>query len=198
VIDKWGRGRYWQWICWLPRANREAKPRSSGYNFSCAKFFISAEREEREFQAGLQIERAPLGTGRGPVREVCAADDWDYYRLLAGLKQGSPLAKQIERLVVKEGFTATAGAFGDMKVFRKRTWAGLSAIRSACRRMSEDEWGGFQLYYPLGEKELDTMDGGEIVAATLAIFDEVTPAMNLVMQEPYLNEAFKVKSVKAL
>ena len=26
VMDRWGRGVYWQWICWLPRANREAKP----------------------------------------------------------------------------------------------------------------------------------------------------------------------------
>ena len=20
IIDKWGRGRFWRWICWLPRA----------------------------------------------------------------------------------------------------------------------------------------------------------------------------------
>ena len=30
LIDKWGRGVYWRWISWLPRANRDAKPLSSG------------------------------------------------------------------------------------------------------------------------------------------------------------------------
>ena len=30
------------------------------------------------------------------------------------------------------------------------------------------------------------MDGTEIVATVLAIFDEVTPLMNLVMDKPYL------------
>ena len=24
VIDKWGRGVWWRWICWLPRAGRDA------------------------------------------------------------------------------------------------------------------------------------------------------------------------------
>ena len=33
VTDRWGRGVYWQWICWLPRANRQAKPVSHDVNF---------------------------------------------------------------------------------------------------------------------------------------------------------------------
>ena len=53
LIDKWGRGRYWQWICWLPRANRDAKPKSSGHSFASAKFFISLDRTRRELHAGL-------------------------------------------------------------------------------------------------------------------------------------------------
>jgi len=65
VIDKWGRGRWWRWICWLPRANRDAKPISSGYNFSCAKFFLSVDAGDRCLQAGLQIERASVHPGRG-------------------------------------------------------------------------------------------------------------------------------------
>ena len=30
VIDKWGRGRFWQWICWIVRENRDSKPISGG------------------------------------------------------------------------------------------------------------------------------------------------------------------------
>jgi len=48
---------YWQWICWLPRSNREAKPVSHDVNFGCAKLFISVEQDTKIFKCGLQIER---------------------------------------------------------------------------------------------------------------------------------------------
>ena len=51
ICDRWGRGVYWQWICWVPEPNRRAKPTSSVYNFASAKFFVSVDREERVFQS---------------------------------------------------------------------------------------------------------------------------------------------------
>jgi len=187
IIDKWGRGRFWRWICWLPRANRDAKPRSSGYNFSCAKFFLSLFPDEKELAAGLQIERAALRRGRGRADEVYLEDDWDWHRLLAGLRQGTTLEAELKRLVGREGFTATAGPFSDMTVFRGRRWGGVAAVRRACGRIPATEWGGFQLYYPMRKRDVCKMSGAEIVAAVLAVFDEVAPSMNLVMQEPCLS-----------
>jgi len=187
IIDKWGRGRFWRWICWLPRANRDSKPRSSGYNFSCAKFFLSLFPDEKELAAGLQVERAALRRGRGRADEVYLEDDWDWHRLLAGLRKGTALEGELARLVGREGFTATAGPFSDMTTFRGRRGGGVAAIRRACTCIPAAEWGGFQLYYPMCEKDVREMSGVEIVAAVLAIFDEVTPDMNLVMQEPYLS-----------
>jgi len=186
IIDKWGRGRFWRWICWLPRANRDLKPRSSGYNFSCAKFFLSLFPGEGELAAGLQVERAALRRGRGRADEVYLEDDWDWHRLLAGLCKGAALEAELARLVGREGFTATAGPFSDMTTFRGRRWGGVAAIRRACGRIPATEWGGFQLYYPMCEKDVREMSGAEIVAAILAVFDEVAPAMNLIMQEPHL------------
>jgi hypothetical protein len=187
IIDKWGRGVYWQWICWLVRANREAKPLSSGYNFGCAKFFISLERDERALTAGLQIERAQVRRGPGPVDDVCLADDWDFHRLVKGLAKGTPLEAELRRLLTVEGFTAhVGGTHAGASTFRGRRWGGVAAIRRACRTIPDDSWGWFQLYYATPEKELDEMSGSEIVAAILAIFGEVTGAMNQVMQEPYL------------
>jgi len=186
VIDKWGRGRFWRWISWLPRANRDAKPRSSSYSFSCAKFFLSVDSDDRCLQAGLQIERACVRRGRGSADEVYLADDWDWHRLVKGLRKGTPLEAELARLVGREGFHATAGPFSDMTVFSGRRWGGVAAVRRACGRIPANEWGGFQLYYPIPEKELDAMPGGEIVAAVLAIFDEVAPAMNLVQSVPCL------------
>lgn len=187
VIDKWGRGRYWQWICWLPRANRDAKPRSSGYNFSCAKFFVALDRDRRELQAGLQIERATVHRGRGPAREVTLRDDWDYHRLMANLRSGTPLARELRRLAVDEGFTVYVGNTPARRAtFRGRGWRGPAAVRRALEAVPDDDWGWFQVYYPTPEKELDRMTGDEIVATVLAVFDEVTPAMNHVMTEPCL------------
>jgi hypothetical protein len=186
IIDKWGRGRFWRWICWLPRAGRDSKPRSSAYNFSCAKFFLSLFPGEGELAAGLQIERAALRRGRGRADEVYLEDDWDWHRLVAGLRKGTALEAELARLVGREGFTATAGPFSDMTTFRGRRWGGVAAIRRACTRIPATEWGGFQLYYPMCEKDVREMSGEEIVAAILAVFDEVAPAMNLIMQEPHL------------
>ena len=67
VTDRWGRGVYWQWICWLPRTNRLAKPLSSKVNFSCAKLFISADGDRKVFKSGLQVER---GYVSGPEAEI--------------------------------------------------------------------------------------------------------------------------------
>ena len=67
-----------------------------------------------------------------------------------------------------------------------RRAGGVAAIRRACTRIPATEWGGFQLYYPMCEKDVREMSGGEIVAAVLVIFDEVVPAMNLVQSAPWL------------
>ena len=189
VIDKWGRGRYWQWLCWLPRANRDSKPRSSGYNFSCAKFFVSLDRDDRTLDSGLQVERALVRRGRGAADEVYLEDDWDWHRLVAGLRKGTPLAAELERLVGREGFTAHVGGTSDeARTFRGRRWGGVAAVGRTCRAVPDDHWGWFQAYYAIPEKELGAMSGADVIESVLAIFDEVTAAMNLVMDRPFLKE----------
>jgi hypothetical protein len=189
LIDKWGRGRYWQWICWLPRANRDSKPVSGGYNFGCAKFFISLDRDDRTLVSGLQVERAEVRRGRGRADEVCLQDDWDWHRLAAGLRKGTPLAAELERLVAREGFTVHVGGTSDaQRTLRGKRWGGAAAVGRACRAVPHDHWGWFQAYYAIAEEELGAMSGADVIEAVLAIFDEVTPAMNLVMDRPFLRE----------
>jgi hypothetical protein len=189
VIDKWGRGRFWQWICWITRANRDAKPISGGLSFAAAKFFVSLESDERQLTAGLQIERARLRPARGgKPDEVYAAEDWDFYRLVKGLRKGSPLESELRRLVTAEGFTVHVGGAGDGLTIRGRRWSGPGPITRACRKIPAEAWGWFQAYYPIAEKELAAMSGSEIVAAIVAVFDELTPLMNRITVEPYLTE----------
>jgi hypothetical protein len=78
-----------------------------------------------------------------------------------------------------------------VRKFRTRSevlepWCPVAAVRRACEAVPDDAWGWVQLYCAIAEKELTAMDGSEIIAAILAIFNEVTPAMNLVMSVPFL------------
>ncbi len=182
VTDRWGRGVYWQWICWLPRANRQAKPLSSAYNFGCAKLFIGLDREKRIFQFGLQVERGYLSS---PAYEGNSLQkDWDWHRLVRGFREGSPLAAELERLIRREGFTAELGDWEGNVVFDSRTYPGPAALAAAARRQPRGRWVGFQLYYPMPERELASSGGYEVVGAVTAGFQEVVPAMNLCMQVP--------------
>jgi len=103
VTERYGRGVYWQWIGYLPRANRDAKPISSKVSFGCSKFFLSVDTDERLFKCGLQIERGYLKAPRD-ARAYELGADWDWHRLLKTLKPGSVMERHLKRLVPHEGF----------------------------------------------------------------------------------------------
>ena len=170
----------------MPLENRRAKPLSSKYNFGSAKFFIALDTGDQTFEAGLQIERAPLRAAGDSVR---AQKDWDFFHVEPGLRRGQPLAREIERLVKDEGFTVRAGDFSEMAAFTAADFKGLAPLARACREIPPGEWGGFQLCYVLSQADLQGPSGDEIIATILAIFDEVAPAMNAVMTVPCLGGA---------
>jgi len=179
VIDRWGRGVFWQWICWLPRSNREAKPLSHDVNFGCAKFFISADREESVFDSGLQVERGSIREDRaipGTLRK-----DWDWHRLLKQCRDGTVLDREMARLVGREGFTARL--IGGMTAsFTSSNWESSRQVRQAARMAPPERWEGFQLFYPMSAHEVRSCTGLELTSAVLGVFAEVTEAMNQCMQ----------------
>lgn len=185
LTDRWGRGVYWQWICWLPRANRQAKPRSSAYNFGCAKLFIGLDRERRLFQAGLQVERG-IASGAADYPGNRLQPDWDWHRLVRGLRKGSVLAGELERLLRREGFTVELGDWERNLRYDGQSYKGPAQLRAALARQPANRWVGFQLYYPFPEKELRACSGYELIGAVTAAFLEVVPAMNQCMQVPLL------------
>jgi hypothetical protein len=183
VIDRWGRGVYWQWICWLPKANRQAKPLSHGVNFGCAKLFIAVDRGRRLFQSGLQVERGcAVGPPDYPGNLLQA--DWDWHRFLAECRKGSILEAELGRLIGREGFLAEIGDFELDRVFDRSSFRSAAQLRSAARRLPADRWAGFQLYYPMPEAEVRGCAGHELVRAIEAVFAEVVPAMNRCLQVP--------------
>lgn len=183
ITDRWGRGVYWRWICWLPVANRQAKPLSSDANFGCAKFYTSIDTDSETFEAGLQIERAPTRAGASRVR---ARQDWDFYRLVRLLRRGTPLAEEVARLVRQEEFTVRGGPFGGMVERTAQDYDGPAPLGRACRAIPAGDWGGFQLCYVFSRAEIQSMTGDEIVGAISDIFDELSATMNLVMTVPCL------------
>ena len=96
VTERWGRGVYWQWIGYLSRANRTAKPISSHVSFGCSKFFLMVDTEEKVFKCGLQVERGYLKSPR-EYRNCELRSDWDWHRLLKALKPKSPVERELKR-----------------------------------------------------------------------------------------------------
>ena len=178
VTDRWGRGVYWQWICWLPRANREAKPISHDVNFGCAKLFITADQEKRIFKSGLQIERG-YAQGPEPYPGCLLKDDWDWHRLM---KPSAALDAELRRLITREGFVVEVGNFEANAVFTKNNFKSARQIREATRKFSAHEWAGFQLYYLMPEREVLACSGYELVKAICGVLEEVVPAMNCCME----------------
>jgi len=187
ITDRWGRGVYWQWICWLPRANREAKPVSAKLNFGCAKFFISADRVNRVLQAGLQIERGyaraePRRDGTPPPWVL--ARDWDWHKLMKGCAAGTALDAELRRLVVKEGFCVKLEGAPRTRVFAAGVFPSAAALKTAAANCAKDQWAGFQVFYPMPASEVASCSGYDLVKAILSAFREVLPVMNLCMDVP--------------
>ncbi|OPZ23733.1 MAG: hypothetical protein BWZ02_03109 [Lentisphaerae bacterium ADurb.BinA184] len=183
ITDRWGRGVYWQWICWLPRANREAKPLSNAVNFGCAKLFITCDAEPAVFKSGLQIERG-YAEGPAPYPGCRLAPDWDWHRLIAQCEGGTRLDAELRRLIGREGFVAEAGDLDGDAVFTKGSFTSARQIREALAGCPRRQWAGFQLYYPMPVAEVRSCTGLELVKAVCAVFREVVPAMNECMQVP--------------
>jgi hypothetical protein len=182
VTERWGRGVFWHWIAFLPRANREAKPVSSHVSFGCSKFFISVDTDDKAFQCGLQIERGYIKAPR-ENRACQLREDWDWHRLVKSLRPGSAMERELRRLVVREGFKIWAGSLRrETGNYSKANFPSMSALRHSLDDVLPRHWAGFQLYYPMTEEQVWGSTGLDLVESMLAVFREVTPAMNITMQ----------------
>jgi hypothetical protein len=181
ICDRWGRGVHWQWICWVPEPNRSAKPLSSAVNFGSAKFFVAIDREERVFQSGMQVERAPVRPGRDdwPIR---LERDWDWHVFVRAL-EGDALPRVLRRLL-RDGFRIRLGPFSELIEYDRRTWDLAECARRT--RFPPREWGGFQLFWPMTAEEVAVTPGPDLIDAVLAVFAAVAPAMDLCMYAPCL------------
>jgi hypothetical protein len=185
VTDRWGRGVYWRWICWLPRANRQAKPISHDVNFGCAKLFITTDSDTRIFRSGLAVER---GYVTGPEANAAwgLRSDWDWHRFTKQCDAGTEMDKELNRLLRSEGFAAAVLGNEVEIQFSSKNFRSAKQIKEAMKEFSRDHWAGFQLYYPMPEHEVRACSGYELVKAICGVFAEVTPAMNACMQVPLI------------
>jgi hypothetical protein len=182
VTERWGRGVYWKWIGFLPRANRAAKPISSDVSFGCSKLFLDVDTEERCANFGLQIER---GFEKPPRehRQFALRSDWDWHRFVAALKPRSAMARELDRLVRREGFLLHAGCWGaERMLFSKANYPGPLQLRRTLEKAPANQWAGVQLFYRMSERDVVTATGLDLVESMLAAYREVVPAMNLCMQ----------------
>lgn len=180
VTERYGRGMYWQWIGLLPRANRAAKPLSSHVSFGCSKYFLTVDGGAGVFKCGLQVERGYVRASGG-AGQFRLQDDWDWHRLMNSLKPGSGMERELKRLL-REGFRVAAGSWdAGARDFGQAEFPGAGGLRSVLDAAPKGQWAGFQVYYPMTEEEVRGATGCDLVESMLAVFGEVTPAMNFCM-----------------
>jgi hypothetical protein len=179
VTERYGRGVFWQWIGYLNKANRAAKPISNGVSFGCSKFFLSVDREEALFKCGLQVERGFVTAPRDADFRLC--EDWDWHRLLDALKPRGALDRELKRLLA-DGFRLHAGAWERPAYFSKADYPGAAKLRALLAAAPKNRWAGFQIFYPMSKDEVTGASGADLVDSMLAVFGEVTASMNLCVQ----------------
>jgi hypothetical protein len=180
VTERFGRGVYWQWIGFLPRANRNAKPISSKVSFGCSKFFLTIDSDEKLFKCGFAVERGFRVSPDFPGIEL--KPDWDWHRLTASLKSAGAMAHELRRLVIGEGMRIDAGGWEDRFVVTQNKFPSMPKLKKVLEDAPGASWAGFQVYYPMPENEVRGSSGVDLIEAMMAIFEEVTPAMNQCMQ----------------
>jgi hypothetical protein len=151
-------------------------------SFGCSKFFLQVNTDERAAEFGLQVER---GYSKAPLahRQFELQPDWDWHRLLSALKPRSLMARELERLVCREGFLVHAGSWEEERVaFSGANYPGPLQLRRALENAPQSLWAGFQLVYRMSESEARSATGQDLVESMLAVYREVLPTMNLCMQ----------------
>jgi hypothetical protein len=181
VTERFGRGVYWQWIGFLPRSNRSAMPLSSKVSFGCSKFYLTVDMEEQLFKCGFSVERGMIDPP-ADFQKIRLMPDWDWHRLLAELKPESTLLKELKRLIVREGFRIEVGNWENRIKVTRNMLSEPARVKKILEQAAPASWAGFQVYYAMPEKEIRSSSGVDLIEAMMAIFDEVTPAMNQCMQ----------------
>ena len=181
VTERFGRGVYWQWIGFVSRSNRSAKPVSSKVSFGCSKFFLTIDMEEALFKCGFSVERGMIDPP-ADFPKIQLRPDWDWHRLLAALKKAGPMERELKRLVTREGFRIDAGNWETRHTVDRSDFPEMANLKKSLSNASPASWAGFQVYYPMSEKEVHASTGVDLIESMMAVFEEVTPAMNLCMQ----------------
>jgi hypothetical protein len=93
------------------------------------------------------------------------------------------MARDLDRLVCREGFLVHAGSWGEESgLFSGTNYAGPLKLKRAMVDAPGSLWAGFQLFYRMSEDEVQSATGLDLVESMLAVYREVIPAMNLCMQ----------------
>ena len=91
-------------------------------------------------------------------------------------------ARELKRLVFREGFQIEAGGWESRNALNKKSFPTMPQLKKILNDAPAASWAGFQVYYPMPEKEVRSSSGVDLVESMMAVFEEVTPAMNLCMQ----------------
>lgn len=182
LVDHWGRGLFWSYIWFCPRANLKAKNFKGPGQFPSAKYFIGIDSDRSLFVSGLYVES---GYNKSEEPRYQRNSDWDWNRFVAKLKKDSTFQKEIQRLIFEESFELVIGFEENLKIFNRENFKDVKSICNEIEKRLKEDWVVVQIYYPLSEKEVKSMKGSELIQATMGIWSESSNLMNACLQIPF-------------
>jgi hypothetical protein len=181
LIDHWGRGLFWSYIWFCPRKNLKAKNFKGPGQFPSAKYFIGVDSNRRLFVAGFYVES---GYNESEEPRYQRNSDWDWNRFVVKLKKDSVFQKEVQRLMFEEDFELAIGFEENLKIFDKQNFKDLEPVCDEINKRLNEDWVVVQIYYPLSEKELKSMNGAELIQAIMGIWSESAGLMNACLRVP--------------
>ena len=82
--------------------------------------------------------------------------------------------------------------FSDVDIVTSSSLSKLLKLRKLLDSAPKSLWAGFQIFYPMSETEVRGSTGLDLVESMLAVFREVTPAMNQCMQIELTEQSDKI------
>ena len=193
IIDRWGRGVYWQYIWFVPERNWKAKSIGGPGHFASAKYFIAVDQDRRIFQAGLFIES---GHQRDNDPRHVRTREWDWHRFMRHLARDKAFRTTLTRLIRKDGFEARVGFGKEVTLFDAARMKRIGQVLGAIRRKAPGDWTVVSVYYPMDEKELAATPGPALIDALLTVFDELAPLLNACLKIPLVLDECRPATVR--
>ncbi|MDP3981306.1 MAG: hypothetical protein Q8Q33_07840, partial [Chlamydiota bacterium] len=150
LVDRWGRGVYWEYIWFTPQRSWKKKNIKGRGHFESAKFFVGLDSKLKEFRAGIHIESGYTRSVEEPRYQ--RNDQWDWNRMMKTLKGNTHLHAILKQLINEEQFRLQIGFSEDRSIYD--CWDGPKNILKEIQKRLCENWVVVQFFHAYSKQDL--------------------------------------------